>query len=228
MAVFFTFPKGGITLIRDACFEYCGDHNLNYLNSADGFGKDYYKADCLQVEGDIQYFFLPEIDKGVAVLRDPRDMLVSAKYYYTNLPDHEKLDYYSEKHPDLTVKQCIEKRLDDYRFWALQFQYHFSEMYTLLLSADEKILLVRFENLCDADTYSQTWKKIADWLDWPTFDYYGMINSPCYEHFQPNDHVRSAKPEQYKTEIPKEDLYWINARIKSLINLMDQRCPIVK
>jgi len=229
MAIFFTFPKGGVTIIRNTCIDYCEENNLNYVNFNDeNFNEDLLDADCVQIENYGQYLFLPNIPKSVAILRDPRDILVSAYHYFKNLPSNENLNFYSQLYTKLTVRQCILENKDDYIFWYHQYKYYFAEMYNLLMSADKNLICIRFENLCEKNTYKETWHNIENWIELPKFKIYGIMNSPCDDRFIANSHVRSAKSQQWLDHIPVDQLEKIEHKLERLLNILDQHCPIVK
>lgn len=231
MAIFFTFPKSGVALFRTVLEYYAKKKSLNYLNSSDSYLSDIKQNDIIQTEGSPHYFFLQAITKestkSVAIFRDPRDQLISAYHYYKQLWQHEYLDYPSEMYPTLTVKECIEQKIDDFKFWHVQFKtFIFAEMYTTLLSADNNLLCVRLENLCNPKTYQSEWKKIAEWTNLPDLDVIGTRNSPCDQWFEPNPHVRTGGVTQKWSQIiPHEDLQLISRELETYINLLNKICP---
>lgn len=232
MAIFFTWPKSGVTLFRTVLESYAEKKSLNYLNSSDSYLSDIKQNDIIQTEGRTHYFFLraslSESSKRIGIFRDPRDQIISAYYYYKNLNDHENLHYMSEMYPNLTVHECVEQKLDDFKFWYKQFKNNiFGEMYTTLLSADAGFLPVRLENLCNPKTFMSEWKKIAEWTNLEHLDLLGIENSPCHPLFGPNPHVRSgAKPQEWDKIVPLEDLIKINRELKPYLDLLDKMCPV--
>lgn len=232
MTIFYVAIKSGTALITDTTLEYCKKNRLTHTINNDGpFYENPRLFDCFITGPDHHYAFSEGISKDVAVFRDPRDQVISAHNYFNNFPA-DSVEYFkqpSQQYRYLTVKECINKGLSDHKFWFYELYNTFAWMYNNLISADENLLCVRLENLCDPRCYKQQWKQIADWIQWPGFEISAQKHSPCDSKFVTSDHVISnGLPNLWHTQMDQFTVEFINSKLPKYLALLERRCPLYK
>lgn len=203
-----THPKAGTVLTGRVFERFCELTGRKFFNTADD---DINKVDLDSVgvihnDGCFDNFEFEKKDHlGIHVIRDPRDIIVSATFYYRQGPLHERnifipRNYFGNKsfYEALIESKSFEEQL----LCSLEYVHGTIERLRDWNYNDTRYLTVKFEDLCDANKYLHTWETCIDHLNYSDEEK-SILLSTAHEYSihnnKPKDqHYRSAEARQYK------------------------------
>ena len=217
MIVFATHPKSGTAMCREIFETYAQEFSLKFYNTDDDrdrlLTEDFDIVHYESVDNKNIELLQTENFKGIHVLRDPRDQLISATFYYRNLPPEEyilfkqlhEFDYNSyadmiEKCETFTQQLDCTLKLMLVTSFVDQIEWDYS---------DTRYLTVKYEDLVDPDKYLSTWKNCIDFLQIEHADW--MLNfikstSINNKNRKKSSHIRNGRPNQWQEYLSKEQL----------------------
>ena len=226
-AVIATHPKSGTVMCREVFEAYAKEFSLKFYNTDDDRNhKLTADFDIVHHEGIYRNstMLLKADFKGIHIVRDLRDQVISGTFFYRELPPSEymlfkPLECYNGKTYAEMIQDCdtLEKQID----CTYKMMYHLSFQDILNWDYDDtRYMTVQYEKLVHPDTYISEWSKCLSFLEVNNTDWLmkNIIDNNIYNPNKPKTkHIRDGSHKQWKKYFSEEQNYRINNDLSDIL-----------